>query len=152
MKQVNKKYGAVDFSGWELESINAFAESAKETIAKAVTEAVSIALENEDGNYRCGLSFPVVYGPDSDGRSAPAVKDPLDMYLELPFGDVDSGPEYMINLREMLIDDMNNWDDVEFTEDNGRLSKQYGLLRDALICLASKIDERLQAIGQQETY
>ena len=131
MKRIFKP---IDFSKWHLPESESLLKTIDFAVKKAASEAVKYAFESEEGR----LSFPVIWAPESDGRRNQAVKDPLDVYVEMPFGEFeDEGPEYIFNLREELKDYID-----ECAED-GSCAQGLKMLRDSFRKLADEIDDAL---------
>lgn len=131
MKRIFKP---IDFSSWDLPESEKLLKTIDLAVKKAASEAVKYAFENEEGR----LSFPVIWAPESDGRRNQAVKDPLDVYVEIPLGEFeDEGPEYIFNLREALKDD------IYICADDGSFAQGLEMLRDSLRKLADEIDDAL---------
>ncbi|NEX15229.1 MAG: hypothetical protein C1943_00990 [Halochromatium sp.] len=127
-------FNPIDFSSWSLPESEKLLKTIDLAVKKAASEAVKYAFENEEGR----LSFPVIWAPNSDGRRHQAVKDPLDVYVEIPLGEFeDEGPEYIFNLREALKDD------IDICAEDGSFARGLEMLRDSLRELAREIDDAL---------
>lgn len=123
-----------NFSDWELPETNEIMLTIERAVKKAASEAVQYQLESEDGR----LDFPIIWGPESDGRGNPEVKDPLDVYIRLPLGESDyEGPEYIFNLREALKYH------IKDCATDGSFAYGLQMLRDSLRKLADDIDDAI---------
>jgi hypothetical protein len=136
------KYDKPDLSGWELEAFERFQEGLRDIVLDAASEALTIALKDDDHTY---VSWPAKWGPKSDGHSgkvAPA--DPLTLYLTIALGndEIDHDPVYAFNLRQCLAENLD-----ECRED-GSFSTGLSRIAAALRTLADDIDAAIVA-GQE---
>jgi hypothetical protein len=122
----------VDLSDWQLDSFDKLAHSIREAVGKAASEALTLALEDED-TY---LSFPIQWAPSSDGHYDKAVTDPLTLYLHLALSD--SGDEpcvFKCTLRDALTRTLAD------TAEDGSFSYGLSRLSAALRELADEVDQ-----------
>jgi hypothetical protein len=123
------KYGEIDFSEWNLPSIDNLTHVLDTGLRNAVKEVFESAIQ-EDLTY---VSFPIIWS-DSDGHLGPPVTDPLTMYIHL----YEDGPVFETSLYECLEGD------IESCIEDGSFSDGLKLISIELRKLADKIDTAVQ--------
>jgi len=118
-----------DLSEWELDALDGVLGNFKEWLLKAATEAVTLALKDED----TGVSWPAVWD-----RAGKTTVDPLTMKLDVALGSMlDEHPVYAFNIRAAL------QTYLEDCREDGSFSEGLGKIRNALRNLADEIDAAL---------
>jgi|TARA_R110002126_G_scaffold269381_1_gene413082 hypothetical protein len=123
------KYGKIDFSEWNLPSIDNLTRVLDIGLRNAVEEVFQSAID-EDLTY---VSFPIIWS-DSDGHFGPPVTDPLTMYITF----YEDGPVFETTLYECLEGD------IDSCIEDGSFSDGLKLLSMELRKLADKIDTAVQ--------
>jgi hypothetical protein len=123
------KYGEIDFSEWNLPSIDNLTSVIDTGVRDVVKEVFSCVID-DDLTY---VSFPIIWS-DSDGHLGPPVTDPLTMYIHL----YEDGPVFETSLYECLEGD------IESCIEDGSFSDGLKLISIELRKLADKIDTAVQ--------
>lgn len=77
-----------------------------DVVNKAITDAVTSAIEDVLNQYPPSLSLPI-YWPDSDGNGGPPVDDPATIYYHLPFDKKADGEcVWSASLLDLIEDDL----------------------------------------------
>ena len=124
------KYGEIDFSEWNLPSLDNLTSLIDTGVRDVVKEIFGCVID-DDLTY---VSFPIIWWPTCDGNSGLAITDPLTMHIQF----YEDGPVFETSLYECLEDD------IDSCIEDGSFSDGLKLMSAELRKLADKIDSAVQ--------
>ena len=131
----------VDFREWNLDSLNDIAsELLREKILAAISEVIQITSE-----YKVEAYFPHEW-ITHDGLGGALPSDPLQIYVELPFGaDEFSGPIWSFSLSDLVesLLDLNQTLKKELSKDAAASIKN---MRNEFAAIVERLDTALAAV------